>query len=98
MDLQLWRRHRNNPCCVGGGCKISVGMLALSQKTETSANPFRIHHSDRESSDTSFSHFRAGYGETRSEVYRHSNVPHSEKEKFYLNIEISAISLNCELA
>ena len=45
-----------------------------------------------------FRTFVPGYGETRSEVYRHSNVPHSEREKFFLNIEISAISLNCELA
>ena len=45
--------------------RVDLGMLAsplLSQETETSANPSRICHSNRESSETSFSHLRSGTG------------------------------------
>ena len=89
--------------------RVDLGMLAsplLSQETETSANPSRICHSNRESSETSFSHLRSGTGnpwrdvrtrEIQVETRVLCKTLNQNEKKFFLSIEIYAISLKCEL-
>ena len=64
IDLQLWRRHRQYPLLYWRWMKDQIwecwASPLLSQERETSANAFRIYHPERESSETSSSHFRSG--------------------------------------
>ena len=81
-------------------------MLASPLLSQTSANPFGVYHSNREGSETCFSHFRSGTVKlaARCQNKRKSSrdsgvVQHSlsEEKKFFLSIEIYAISWKCEL-
>ena len=75
-------------------------------RRETSANLFGVFHSNRESSETCFSHFRSGTGKlvarclNKRKSSRDSGVVQnslSEEKKFFLSIENYAISWKCEL-
>ena len=63
-----WRGHRYYLCCIGDKWKIGPGNVGfttvLTGERQTSANPFGIYQSNRESSETSFSHFSFRLGET----------------------------------
>ena len=59
------------------GERSDLGMMAsplLSQERETSANPFGICHSDGESSEKSFSHFRPGTGKPIGEMSKQKKI------------------------
>ena len=107
-DLRLRRGHRHYSCCIGGGPKIRFGNAGLTT-VKLGERQVRLHSGFITLTEKILRHDHHTVVPVRGDPWRcaHTRVgqveirisrrsPTQKKNEFSVNIEKSAISLNCE--